>query len=82
MGLYRTAIVQGLSIVHGRGARRQIRPAFWVFILVTLKDTHTMWDGWVGVCICARVFVRYIKSCERRPVDPLWVDVGFLVFNH
>ena len=38
MGLYRTAIVQGLSIVHGRGARRQIRPSFWVFILVTLKD--------------------------------------------
>ena len=36
--MYRTAIVQGLSSAHGREQRRQISPANWDVISVTLKD--------------------------------------------
>ena len=38
MGLYRTAIVQGLSSAHGREERRLFCPVFWVFISSRLKD--------------------------------------------
>ena len=56
MRLYKTAIVQGLGTVHGRGARRQIRPSFWVFILVTLKDT-------------SREVARGVGSASERVTD-------------
>ena len=39
MGVYRTAIVQGLSIEHGRGERRQFSPVKTEVISITLKDT-------------------------------------------
>ena len=38
MGLYRTAIVQGLSVTHGRGGRRLFCPSNCHVISVTLKD--------------------------------------------
>ena len=40
MGLYRTAIVQGLSSAHGPEQRRKNRQSFWTFNAVTLKDNH------------------------------------------
>ena len=40
MGLYRTAIVQGLSIEHGRGERRQFSPVKTEVISITLKDNN------------------------------------------
>ena len=39
MGMYTTAIVQGLSIAHGRGGRRQFCPAKAEVISKPLKDT-------------------------------------------
>ena len=42
MGVYRTAIVQGLSIAHGPGERRQFSPVKSEVISVTLKDTVTV----------------------------------------
>ena len=39
MGVYRTAIVQGLSIAHGRGERRQFCPGIPELISITLKDS-------------------------------------------
>ena len=39
MGLYRTAIVQGLSIAHGREEGRQNRHSFLTFISKSLKDS-------------------------------------------
>ena len=39
MGVYRTAIVQGLSIEHGRGERRQFSPVKTEVISIPLKDT-------------------------------------------
>ena len=39
MGLYRTAIVQGLSIAHGRGERRQFSPVKTQIISIPLEDT-------------------------------------------
>ena len=40
MGVYRTAIVQGLSIAHGRGERRQFCPVKTEVISITLKDMY------------------------------------------
>ena len=39
MGLYRTAIVQGLSSAHGRGERRPFKQFFGYVCRVTLEDT-------------------------------------------
>ena len=39
IGLYGTAIVQGLSTAHGREERRQFRPSFGEVISKTLKDS-------------------------------------------
>ena len=41
MGVYRTAIVQGLSSTHGPEGGRKNRQSFWTFNAVTLKDRHT-----------------------------------------
>ena len=41
MGVYRTAIVQGLSIAHGRGERRQFCPGIPEVISKTLEDKKT-----------------------------------------
>ena len=45
MGLYRTAIVQGLSIAHGRGERHQNRPPIGSLISIGLKDRTAVVQG-------------------------------------
>ena len=43
--MYRTAIVQGLSIAHGQGERHQFSPAKAEVISKTLEDTREMEVG-------------------------------------
>ena len=44
MGVYRTAIVQGLSSTHGPEGGRKNRQSFWTFNAVTLKDKLETWQ--------------------------------------
>ena len=59
MGLYRTAIVQGLSTAHGREERRQICPEISEFISKPLKDTVLPIRSGAGV---QRGFSRFTRS--------------------
>ena len=58
MGVYRTAIVQGLSSAHGRERRRENKPAKEDVISVTLKDS-------VFACICSVLACIYLHSRIR-----------------
>ena len=60
MGLYRTAIVQGLSSTHGPEGGRKNRQSFWTFNAVTLKDRLARYVLWPHVHkLCVRCCARY-----------------------